>query len=121
MREAECAMRPRLHETLLDDFAKLHGAIPAARLRRENECAEVEPFLDKLGHDGLERFIRQRWLAGQDAPVAQRRMRRGNPAVVRIEGDDDRLASEGIPPDAEETDRGHLQYGRERWFERARA
>src|ERR1700680_2104034 len=99
---------------LAQNLAKLRRTVPAAGLRRRYESAKVEAFLEKRGGDAFQGLVRQGWFARQDAPVAQRRVRRRKPAVFRIERDDDRLAAERIPPDAQETHRSGFEYRRQR-------
>src|SRR6202049_1993001 len=106
---------------LAQHLAKLRRTIPPAGLRRRYESAKVEGLLGERGGEALQGLVRQGWFARQDAPVTQRRVRRRKPAVLGVERDDDRLAAERIPPDAQGTHRSDLEYRRQRRLERARA
>src|SRR5437868_14623582 len=97
---------------LAQNLAKLRRTVPAAGLRSEDESAEVEAFIEERSGDALQGLVRQGRFARQDAPVAQRRVRRRKPAVLGVERDDDRLAAERIPPNAEEIHRRDLEYRR---------
>src|SRR4030095_7489472 len=88
------------------DARRLHAA---AALRGGDELAQVELLTAERGGGGLERIVGQRRLTRDDAPIAQRWVAQRDPAVFRTHGDDDRFASEGIPPHAEEMDACHLE------------
>src|SRR5262249_43447140 len=93
------------------ELAQPRRSLAPAALRRRDERTQIEALARKRCGRLREIGPVQRGLTRQDAPIAQRGMAHHHPMVVGGERNHDRLATEGVPPDAEKAHRSDLEYG----------